>query len=115
MNSSPPVRCTHLNCGHLSKNSDTSDGVISFTLFFCQMLHISQRKLQWYVATNVTLYGRSGERRLAPRMAPARPIWRVSMKRRHDRNRRAMTGQRIDGVELDPILKRSLYCASVLR
>ena len=46
MNSSPPVRCTHRNCGQRSKKSPTSSGVISFTLFFCQMLHISQRKLQ---------------------------------------------------------------------
>ncbi len=47
MKSSPPVRCTHLNCGQRSKKRSTSSGVISSTLFFCQMLHISQRKLQW--------------------------------------------------------------------
>jgi hypothetical protein len=47
MKSSPPVRCTQRNCGQRWKNCSTSAGVISFTLFFCQMLHISQRKLQW--------------------------------------------------------------------
>ena len=46
MNSSPPVRCTQRNCGQRVKNCSTSAGVISFTLFFSQMLHIWHRKLQ---------------------------------------------------------------------
>ena len=33
--------------GPLAEERSTSAGVISPTLFFCQMLHISQRKLQW--------------------------------------------------------------------
>src|SRR6266545_7847677 len=110
MKSSPPVRWTHLNCGQRSKNSATSAGVISFTLFFCQMLHISQRKLQWYVATNVTLYGSAGDCTLAPRIAPARPAWRVNMDMEsHDRNRAAGTGQRIERMDLDPIRRGSGY------
>ena len=53
----------------------------------------------------MTLYGRSGERRLAPRIAPARP----SLAGQHvtgtiDRNRPADAGQRIDGMDLDPIV-----------
>ncbi len=46
MNSSPPVMWTQRNCGQRVKNCATSDGVISFTLFFSQMLHIWHRKLQ---------------------------------------------------------------------
>ena len=46
MKSSPPVMWTQRNCGQRVKNWATSAGVISFTLFFSQMLHISHRKLQ---------------------------------------------------------------------
>src|SRR5688572_29250916 len=87
MNSSPPVKCTQLNCDQRSKKRPTSSGVISLTLFFCQMLHISQRKLQWYVATNVTLYGSDGERKLALRIEVARPSCRVSMSARRSGHR----------------------------
>ena len=73
MNSSPPVRWTQRNCGQRVKNRATSSGVISSGLSFCQMLHISQRKLQWYVATNVTLYGRAGDTTFADAIARASP------------------------------------------